>query len=254
MTDPRIQFSVQDIREVLQIDAEVSNKDILRTARVGCGASFFAPEEEIVTALSQKGLTMDDLAGIGFSLHSLGVHRQAGNDPVATDVNHRRFREYRDNLRTRLKDTRFDFGKAFARQVHQRLVNEFGLQPYAAVKVMKSAGPGRAIEAVRWLVDAATTLVIERGVSLGDAVDTLDSVLYGLGGRNSFGRIRQEGVLRSLGLPVPHGSGRYGPSARHLDAVLSGAAEALHGRLLDHLAEQLEERVETKTAESLFVY
>jgi hypothetical protein len=103
-------------------------------------------------------------------------------------------------------------GKAFARSQIDKLV-EMGFSRSRAVNIMKAAGPGRCIQAVKWAQYALDTI---------GSVDALDCLLSGAGGTNGFGKDRMEGALKAFGLEPPSVS-----SSAALFAVLRGAKAAL---------------------------
>jgi len=124
-------------------------------------------------------------------------------------------------------------GKAFARSQIDKLV-EMGFSRGCAVKIMRTAGPGRCIQAVEWAYKARDIIAgryrnawgeaeeASNGERLAAAVDALDCLLSGAGGTNGFGKDRMKGVLRAFGLEPPSVS-----SSRALFRVLAGAKAAL---------------------------
>lgn len=110
--------------------------------------------------------------------------------------------------------------RAFARQVHEKLVG-MGFSARRAARIMRAAGPGRAVEAVEWAryalhkiasaVDPAESSCgeedewaqFERAMRpFRAARDALDMLCQGSGGRHGFGRDRTAAALRVLGLPA----------------------------------------------------
>lgn len=123
--------------------------------------------------------------------------------------------------------------RAFAEEVRRLLTEQGGVDSTVAEGIMRSAGPGQAICAVNWLVQAVQVIDCRSIEPITPDVlnDTIACVLARFGAKWGLGDFRGLPVLQALGLPLPPTKGAF-----QFRRFMTGAKVAVrHGVLLNFL-------------------